>query len=433
MVQPINYLEAVPQIDIGKSFIEGLKFGSSIGQIKQNQQEAQQKEQRLQSFRGEVEKAFQQANPDVWMQLKTKYPEYEKVISPVWEQLDEKQRKAEISQYLPLQSALNAGNKEVAKKYVQRLIDANASAGKDTKQFEDIASQIDDDINIARDTLVNTTAMVLPLKDFAEAQKKLSETKRAEAMAPITMRKESAEVISKEIENKFKPEKLAADLGLTKAQTEQAKAAVAASRAAAAKSGAEAARAQAEARQMGAGVIPLDKRPEAEAKFRKEYSDQTKGYQEVKSAYQRILASEDSAVGDLSLIFGYMKMLDPGSVVREGEFATAQNAAGVPDRVMNLYNRAVSGQRLDPSQRQSFKGQAAKLYKTAATQEETVRNGIGRIATGYGLKTQNIFYAPTEVTPAAPAAAQKAAPTPAAPQPAQNRIDQLLKQYGAPQ
>lgn len=401
MVQPINYLQNVPQL--GPEFIASIELLQ-----KQNQERManQQKEQRLQSFRGEVEKAFQQANPDVWMQLKTKYPEYEKVISPVWEQLDEKQRKAEISQYLPLQSALNAGNKEVAKKYVQRLIDANASAGKDTKQFEDIASQIDDDINIARDTLVNTTAMVLPLKDFAEAQKKLSETKRAEAMAPITMRKESAEVISKEIENKFKPEKLAADLGLTKAQTEQAKAAVAASRAAAAKSGAEAARAQAEARQMGAGVIPLDKRPEAEAKFRKEYSDQTKGYQEVKSAYQRILASEDSAVGDLSLIFGYMKMLDPGSVVREGEFATAQNAAGVPDRVMNLYNRAVSGQRLDPSQRQSFKGQAAKLYKTAATQEETVRNGIGRIATGYGLKTENIFYAPTEVAPSAPTSAQ---------------------------
>lgn len=411
MVQPINYLQNVPQL--GPDFIASIELLQ-----KQNQERAakQQAEQRLQAFRGEVENAFQQANPEVWLQLKTKYPEYEKVINPVWEQLDEKQRKAEISQYLPLQSALNAGNKEVAKKYVQRLIDANAAAGKDTKQFEDIASQIDDDINIARDTLINTTAMVLPLKDFAEAQKKLSETKRAEAMAPITMRKETAEAINKEISNKFAPDKLAAELGLTQAQTEQAKAAVAASRAAAAKSGAEAARAQAEARQMGAGVIPLDKRPETEAKFRKEYSDQTKGYQEVKSAYQRILASEDSAVGDLSLIFGYMKMLDPGSVVREGEFATAQNAAGVPDRVMNLYNRALSGQRLNPSQRQSFKGQADKLYKTAATQEETVRKGIERIAAGYGLKTENIFYAPTEVAPSAPTSAQsKAQEAPAMP------------------
>ena len=162
---------------------------------------------------------------------------------------------------------------------------------------------------------------------------------------------------------------------------------------------------------MAAGIIPVEKRPEAESKFRKEYSDQTKGYQEVKSAYGRVLASEDNAVGDLSLIFGYMKMLDPGSVVREGEFATAQNAAGVPERIQNIYNQVVSGQRLSPSQRQSFKGQAGKLYSTAQTQEAQVRQGIERIAKGYGLNTANIFYTPTEVAPTAPA------PTPAAPAP----------------
>jgi hypothetical protein len=194
MVQPINYLAQMPQIDIAGRFARGFEIGAGMRQIQEQAQAKQQAEQRLQSFRAEVENAFQQANPDVWLQLKTKYPEYEKVVSPVWEQLDEKQRKAEISQYLPIQAALNAGNKEVAKKYVQRLIDANAAKGRDTKQFQDIADQIDDDINIARDNLVNTTAMVLPLKDFAEAQKKLSETKRAEAMAP-------AELAAKKREN----------------------------------------------------------------------------------------------------------------------------------------------------------------------------------------------------------------------------------------
>ena len=129
-----------------------------------------------------------------------------------------------------------------------------------------------------------------------------------------------------------------------------------------------------------------------------------------------MLASEDNAVGDLSLIFGYMKMLDPGSVVREGEFATAQNAAGVPERIQNIYNQVVSGQRLSPSQRQSFKGQAGKLYSTAQTQEAQVRQGIERIAKGYGLNTANIFYTPTEVAPTAPGAAPGApAPAPGAP------------------
>jgi len=34
-----------------------------------------------------------------------------------------------------------------------------------------------------------------------------------------------------------------------------------------------------------------------------------------------------------------MKILDPGSVVREGEFATAQNSAGIPERIRAKYNR----------------------------------------------------------------------------------------------
>jgi hypothetical protein len=114
-----------------------------------------------------------------------------------------------------------------------------------------------------------------------------------------------------------------------------------------------------------------------------------------------VLSSQNTAVGDISLIFGYMKMLDPGSVVREGEFATAQNAAGVPDRITNLYNKVISGQRLNPSQRDSFKGQAKGLYDSALEGEKTVRTGLERISKDYGLKTENIFYSPTEKAPTA--------------------------------
>ena len=49
-----------------------------------------------------------------------------------------------------------------------------------------------------------------------------------------------------------------------------------------------------------------------------------------------------------------MKMLDPTSVVREGEFATAQNATGVPERIRNSFNKAMSGERLGQKQRTKF-------------------------------------------------------------------------------
>jgi hypothetical protein len=233
----------------------------------------------------------------------------------------------------------------------------------------------------------------------ANAEKARIEAEVARATQPFKISEAQSQSIIKAAEAKFAPDKFGADLGLTQAQIEASRAARRASDAAAAKSGADAKRAQAEANQMAAGIIPVEKRPEAETKFRTEYNNQTKPFQEVKSAYGRVLASEDTAVGDLSLIFGYMKMLDPGSVVREGEFATAQNAAGVPERIQNIYNRVISGQRLSASQRDSFKGQANKLYQSAGEQETVVRQGLERIAKGYGLNTANIFYTPTETPP----------------------------------
>lgn len=433
MVQPINYLPQPTENTFLQGIAQGAQLGEAFKAIQEQNLAKQQAQQRLQQYRSELESAFSSGRPEAFERLITIFPEHQAALKQAYERLSDDAKKSRLTEATNIRAAIESGNFSYAKQLIERQIKANENSGKDASQYKTLLEQIDVNPKIAASSIDYTISSILPpkeYKDWAEGISKVKETARAEELAPITRRKESADVIAKELANKFAPEKIAADLGLTKAQTEQAKAAAAASRADAAKSGAEAARAQAEARQMGAGIIPLEKRPEMESKFRKEYSDQTRGYQEVKSAYGRILASENSAVGDISLIFGYMKMLDPESVVREGEFATAEKARGVPESVLNIYNKLISGRRLNSSQRKSFKGQADKLYKTAATQEETVRKGIERIATGYGLKTENIFYAPTEVAPTAPVEVPEAKQTPEAPQPAQSRIDQLLKKYG---
>lgn len=73
---------------------------------------------------------------------------------------------------------------------------------------------------------------------------------------------------------------------------------------------------------------------------------------------------EGSPMGDLGLIFSYMKTLDPGSVVREGEQANAQNAAGVPERIRNYYNQLIAGERLSPEQRADMANTAISIYNT---------------------------------------------------------------------
>ncbi|GAB3773743.1 hypothetical protein GCM10028796_46680 [Ramlibacter monticola] len=76
-------------------------------------------------------------------------------------------------------------------------------------------------------------------------------------------------------------------------------------------------------------------------------------------------AQRNDPASDMAFIFQYMKMLDPGSVVREGEFASAQNAGGIDVRVRNLYNRAIKGNFLDPKQRTEMLGAAGRLATLA--------------------------------------------------------------------
>lgn len=76
----------------------------------------------------------------------------------------------------------------------------------------------------------------------------------------------------------------------------------------------------------------------------------------------RTLGRSGTAADDMAMIFSFMKVLDPASTVREGEFAQAQDTAGIPDRIRNYYNRAQTGNRLNPNQRADMIRTAERLY-----------------------------------------------------------------------
>ena len=98
--------------------------------------------------------------------------------------------------------------------------------------------------------------------------------------------------------------------------------------------------------------------------LRSKFVQEAGTYSTVRDAFSRVKVAADnpSAAGDLSLIFGYMKLLDPTSTVREGEQASAQNAAGIPDVIKNQYNKLMTGERLNTTQRADFLNQANLQY-----------------------------------------------------------------------
>jgi len=77
--------------------------------------------------------------------------------------------------------------------------------------------------------------------------------------------------------------------------------------------------------------------------------------------------------------------------VREGEFATAANSGGVDDTIRNLYNRVVSGERLQPEQRQQFMQQAEAIYGGQYEQFKRSMNDYAGIAQRYNIPLEDVM------------------------------------------
>ena len=86
-----------------------------------------------------------------------------------------------------------------------------------------------------------------------------------------------------------------------------------------------------------------------------------------------------------------MKILDPGSVVREGEFATAQNATGVPEQIRNKYNQIKEGERLGAKQRQDFLDQARNAYDAEQVNQRQLDVKYTEIAKTYGFDPSRVL------------------------------------------
>ena len=128
---------------------------------------------------------------------------------------------------------------------------------------------------------------------------------------------------------------------------------------------------------------------ENEMKIRSAFAGEPvyKARQEMQSAYGQITDSlrEASPAGDLAAATKFMKLLDPGSVVRESELYLAMQASGALDRMVNYANLRLSGQKLTPDQRKDFQSLADKLYSTATNTYNQKRNEYAGLAEAYGL------------------------------------------------
>ncbi len=105
-------------------------------------------------------------------------------------------------------------------------------------------------------------------------------------------------------------------------------------------------------------------------------------------------AKQQSAAGDITMVFNFMKMNDPNSAVLPGEYATAQNAGGVDERVRAFYNSLLDGQRLTPSQRKDFLTTAKAMFESAIAAKDERARHFTSLAQAYGIDPSLVIYDP---------------------------------------
>jgi len=113
-----------------------------------------------------------------------------------------------------------------------------------------------------------------------------------------------------------------------------------------------------------------------------------KDFSDMKTAFTQVVSSldQDTPIGDVAGATKIMKLLDPGSVVRESELGIAMAAAGRMDRLQNYFNRLVTGKPLTPTQREDFKSLANELYAAAGQSYNAKRAEYEQFGNAYGFK-----------------------------------------------
>ncbi len=107
----------------------------------------------------------------------------------------------------------------------------------------------------------------------------------------------------------------------------------------------------------------------------------------LSATYQNLVAAAENPnpINDVTLVFGFYKMIDPTSTVREGEYDTLLKSSSIPDRIKNSIEQVSKGTKLTPKQRQEIIDAA---YNRVEAKKKSVNEAFNVHSSA--LKTLNV-------------------------------------------
>jgi hypothetical protein len=145
-------------------------------------------------------------------------------------------------------------------------------------------------------------------------------------------------------------------------------------------------------------------------KLSREYDTRVKSFSEGMSAAQNLiqLAAAPNAATDpqiqTSMVFAFGRMLDPTSVVREGEYKLFEQGRGWLEALMMTPDRIRSGARLSPEQLQRMAATAQQLIGDSQARKQALQDYYAQKGSRWQLDPSDIMpdYGPRLSSPGAP-------------------------------
>lgn len=203
MPDPINYMAMMPQVDLGRSVVEGLQIGGAFREARQ----ADEAEKAQQQYAADLQAAMSNPSARGFAALTAKYPQQREAFKQSWEMLNKDQQDAEFGTGTQVYSALQNKRPDIAAQLLDEQITAMENSGQDAADLKSIKNAME----VNPQAALGHIGLILSATDPDRWGKMMDESRSAE-IAPANLSEAQAKAHAAGVKAKFAESKAAQEL-----------------------------------------------------------------------------------------------------------------------------------------------------------------------------------------------------------------------------
>jgi hypothetical protein len=188
MVQPVNYMAAMPQIDLSQSFAGLGKALGEYGDYREQQKKDQAAADLKMQYADDVKAYFAKPSASGLSMLTAKYPGQREAFKDIGDRMSAEQKTVELPVMAQAFHAITTGKPDAAKLLVDQQIEGMQNSGMDATKLKMIRSQLDSDPTQVAGLIGLVGSSIDP-----DGWGKMMGEKRAQDLQPDLVRKGAAE------------------------------------------------------------------------------------------------------------------------------------------------------------------------------------------------------------------------------------------------